>query len=76
ADRNRIRHDVVDIGDVAISYIRNSMQIADSVSDATLRTFLVDRTAASAQGYSDVQDLFNFKSDGSIATLYASQTAT
>ncbi|MGW9945601.1 hypothetical protein J2W92_000916 [Rhizobium leguminosarum] len=61
---------------VAVSYIRNSMQIADSVSDATLRTFLVDRTAASAQGYSDVHDLFNFKADGSVATLYASQTAT
>lgn len=61
---------------VAVSYIRNSMQISDSISDATLRTFLVDRTAASAQGYSDVHDLFNFKTDGSVATLYSSQTAS
>ncbi|NKL87968.1 DUF1217 domain-containing protein, partial [Rhizobium leguminosarum] len=61
---------------VAVSYIRNSMQIADSVSDATLRTFLVDPAAASAQGYSDVHDLFNFKTDGSVATLYASQSAS
>ncbi|HWT57051.1 MAG TPA: DUF1217 domain-containing protein [Rhizobium sp.] len=60
---------------VAVSYLRTSMQIADSVSDATLRTFLVDPAAASAQGYSDVHDLFNFKTDGSVATLYASQTA-
>ncbi|MBX5199724.1 DUF1217 domain-containing protein [Rhizobium sp. NZLR10] len=61
---------------VAVSYLRNSMQIADSVSDATLRTFLVDPAAASAQGYSDVNNLFNFKADGSVATLYASQSAT
>ncbi|MBY5569489.1 DUF1217 domain-containing protein [Rhizobium leguminosarum] len=61
---------------VAVSYIRNSMQIADSVSDATLRTFLVDPAAAGAQGYSDVHDLFNFKTDGSVATLYASQSAS
>ena len=60
---------------VAVSYIRTSMQIADSVSDATLRTFLVDPAAASAQGYSDVHELFNFKTDGSVATLYASQSA-
>ncbi|MBX4932305.1 DUF1217 domain-containing protein [Rhizobium bangladeshense] len=60
---------------VAVSYIRTSMQIADSVSDATLRTFLVDPAAASAQGYSDVNALFNFKTDGSVATLYASQSA-
>ncbi|PCD69792.1 DUF1217 domain-containing protein [Rhizobium phaseoli] len=60
---------------VAVSYLRTSMQIADSVSDATLRTFLVDPAAASAQGYSDVHDLFNFKTDGSVATLYATQTA-
>ncbi|ACI53842.1 protein of unknown function DUF1217 [Rhizobium leguminosarum bv. trifolii WSM2304] len=60
---------------VAVSYLRTSMQVADSVSDATLRTFLVDPAAASAQGYSDVHDLFNFKTDGSVATLYASQTA-
>ncbi|PDT12817.1 DUF1217 domain-containing protein [Rhizobium sp. M1] len=60
---------------IAVSYIRNSMQIADSVSDATLRTFLVDPAAASAQGYSDVHDLFNFKTDGSVATLYSGQTA-
>ncbi|MBX5093712.1 DUF1217 domain-containing protein [Rhizobium lentis] len=60
---------------VAVSYLRNSMQIADSISDATLRTFLVDPAAASAQGYSDVHDLFNFKADGSVATLYATQTA-
>lgn len=52
------------------------MQIADSVSDATLRTFLIDPAAASAQGYSDVHDLFNFKTDGSVATLYASQSAS
>lgn len=61
---------------VAVSYIRTSMQIADGVSDATLRTFLVDPAAASAQGYSDVHELFNFKTDGSVATLYASQSAT
>ncbi|OWV64756.1 hypothetical protein ATY76_20805 [Rhizobium sp. R339] len=60
---------------VAVSYIRTSMQIADSVSDATLRTFLVDPAAASAQGYSDVHELFNFKTDGTVATLYASQSA-
>ncbi|PDT16287.1 hypothetical protein CO670_13070 [Rhizobium sp. J15] len=60
---------------VSVSYIRTSMQIADSVSDATLRTFLVDPAAASAQGYSDVHELFNFKTDGSVATLYASQSA-
>ncbi|ANL45664.1 hypothetical protein AMC87_CH00936 [Rhizobium phaseoli] len=60
---------------VAVSYLRTSMQIADSVSDATLRTFLVDPAAASAQGYSDVHDLFNFKTDGSVATLHATQTA-
>ncbi|RUM26138.1 DUF1217 domain-containing protein [Rhizobium vallis] len=61
---------------VAVSYLRNSMQIADSVSDATLRTFLVDPAAASAQGYGDVHDLFNFKTDGSVATLRASQSAS
>ncbi|TCA51063.1 DUF1217 domain-containing protein [Rhizobium pisi] len=61
---------------VAVSYLRNSMQIADSVSDATLRTFLVDPSAAAAQGYGDVHDLFNFKADGSVATLHASQSAS
>ncbi|MDO3434146.1 DUF1217 domain-containing protein [Rhizobium sp. CBN3] len=60
---------------IAVSYLRTSMQIADSVSDATLRSFLVDPSAASAQGYSDVHDLFNFKTDGSVATLYSTQSA-
>ncbi|MGO8148071.1 hypothetical protein AB9F42_35535, partial [Rhizobium leguminosarum] len=34
----------------------------------------IGQAAVSAQGYSDVHDLLNLKTDGSVATLYASQS--
>lgn len=72
--------DFTDVDDMladsaANSFIRMSLQISDSVSDATLRDILTDPAEAANQGYADVYDLFAFESDGSLATMHTSQTA-
>jgi hypothetical protein len=58
-----------------VSFLRTNLQISDTISDATLRSILTDPTVAAAQGYSDVNQLFNFRQDGTVAQNTLSQSA-
>lgn len=67
--------DVFLADDRLVSFLRASMQIGNDISDTTLRGILTDPAVATAQGYSDVYQLFNFHQDGTVAQNTLSQNA-